>query len=236
MKGIKTPSAVAFCFGVSFSLTTLAEAQVPRPDPVGKPLICVVLPDIQLGQGTSSAADRGGPVVASLVSYLSGPAADVQVLQSRIAVQFTAEAALKGCSFIAESSVVQKKAGKGMAGLLAAAPSLVSAIPFVGGTSGSMEGYAVAQAASAAVQGVAAVQGQQSQEDALAAMSGIAESNITKGDQITLTYRLYRTGSTTPIASRELKAKAADSGEDILSPLLEQMATELLGAALTPAV
>lgn len=211
------------------------EAQAVAVTPTGKPMICVVMPDVQMGQGASAAADPSGAVVNSLVGYLSGPAADVQVLQARIPVQFTAEAVQRGCGFIVESGVVHKKAGKGLSGLLAAAPALISAAPYMGGAASGMGNYATAQVAAAAAQGAAAAQAQQAQEEAQAAMSGVAQSNIKKGDQVTVNYKLYRPGGATPAAGKELKAKAAETGHDILSPLLEQLATDVLTTALAPA-
>jgi len=216
------------------SYTVVATAQSQTPDGTGKPMLCLVLPDVQMAQGTSAAADPAGPVVNSMVSYLAGPVADVQVLQARIPVQFNTEAMQKGCGFIVESSVVHKKGGKGLSGLLAAAPALMNAVPFVGGSSGGMEAYAATQVASAAMEGAIAVQAEQAQEEAAAAMSGVAQSNIRKGDQITLTYKLLRTGDATPALNAELKAKAETTGQDILSPLLEQMATDVLTVALKP--
>jgi hypothetical protein len=235
MKGIKTLSAVAYWFGISCSLMNLAAAQAPSPVPIGRPLICVVMPDIQLGQGAVAAADPAGPVVSSLVSYLSGPVADVALLQARIPVQFNAEAAHKGCAFILQSSVVQKKAGKGLSGLLAAAPALMSVVPFMGSASGGADVYAATQMAGVAMEGVAAVQADDAQEDPALAMSGVAQTNIKKGDQITLTYRLTRTGSSAPATDVELKGKAQEAGQDILSPLLVQLATDVLSIALKPA-
>ena len=214
--------------------TSVTQAQAQATPAGARPMICVVLPDMQMGQEAASSADPAGPVVNSIVSYLSGPVADVQVLQAKIPVQFNAEAAQKGCGFIVESSVVRKKAGKGMSSLLAAAPALMNAVPLMGGASGSLESYAATQVASAAVEGAAAAQAEQAQADAAAAMSGVAQSNIKKGDQVTLTYQLHRTGSATPAAGAELKAKAEEAGQDILSPLLEKMATDVLNVALQP--
>lgn len=220
---------------VVLAALSTAQAQTPGVPAGGKPMICVVLPDIQMGQGTASSADPAGPVVNSMVSYLSGPVADVQVLQAKIPVQFNAEATQKGCGFVVESSVVHKKAGKGMAGLLAAAPTLLNAMPMMGGGADAMQTYAATQVASAAAEGAAAAQAQQAQADAAAAMSGVAQSNIKKGDQVTLTYKLLRTGTPTQAGGGEFKAKAEQAGQDILSPLLEKMATEVLNVALQPA-
>lgn len=217
---------------VALALISSASAWAQAPGGT-RVTLCLVLPDIQLGQGVT-AADPAGPVVSAIVSYLSGPIADVQLLQARIPVQFNAEAAQRGCGFVVQSSVVHKKAGKGMSGLLAAAPSLMNAVPFMGSASGSGEIIATTMAAGAAMEGVAAVQAQQAQDDASAAMSGAAQSNIKKGDQITLTYKVTRVGSTTTAASGELKGKAEETGQDILSPLLATMANDVLTTALKP--
>lgn len=197
-----------------------------------KPKVCIVVPDAQLGQGTSASVDPAGPVVSTMVAYLAGPAADVEVLQARVAVQFNVEATQKNCGFVLDSSVVHKKGGKGMSGLIAAAPALMSAVPFLGGSSGGLESYAMTQAASAAMQGAAAADAQQAQQEAMAAMSGVAQSNIKKGDQITLTYRLLKPGDSDPVIGGELQAKADAAGQDILSPLIEKMAGDVLNAAL----
>ena len=122
-----------------------------------------------------------------------------------------------------------------MAGLLAAAPTLLSAVPMMGGGADAMQTYAATQVASAAAEGAAAAQAQQAQADAAAAMSGVAQNNIKKGDQVTLTYKLLRTGNPTPATGGEFKAKAEQAGQDVLSPLLEKMATDVLNAALQPA-
>jgi len=197
-----------------------------------KPRICVVTPAVQLGQGTNPSGDPAAPVMASLVAYLSGPAADVVALKSRVSVQVNAEAAQLGCSHIVDTTITQKKAGKGFKGLLAAVPALASAVPVMGG--GGAGSYAAASVASAAASGMVAAQQQQTQEEIMAAMDGVAQSNIKKGDEITLKYDLTRVGAAAAITNGQLKAKAKDNGQDILSPLLEQTANEVLTAAMAP--
>lgn len=122
-----------------------------------------------------------------------------------------------------------------MSGLLAAAPALMNVVPFMGSASGGADVYAATQMAGAAMEGVAAVQAEDAQEDTALAMSGVAQTSIKKGDQITLTYRVTRTGSSAPATDIELRGKAQEAGQDILSPLLAQMATDVLSIALKPA-
>jgi hypothetical protein len=227
MKRVKTLSTI-----VSVSLLGCWALGSAAQAPGGKPMICVVMPSVQMAAPTEGQGEPGQLVLNSLVSYLAGPAADVQALQSRIQVQFTAEAAQKGCGLVVETDVVQKKAGKGMSSLLAAGSALAGAVPFMGGMGGSASSYAAAQVASAAAQGAAQAQAQASQEEAAAAMSGAAQNHVKKGDQITLTYKLYRSGNPAPVAGKEFKAKAEEAGQDVLSPLLEQMATDVLTIAM----
>ncbi len=191
-----------------------------------KSRICLVLPRAQLGQG-SSGEDVGEPVRQTMIAYLNGPTTDLYTLASRIPVQIDEEARQTGCEYVLYSSVVQKKGG-GFGQLLAkAAPIAGMMLPGVGGLTGNygamMAGQAVAQAASTAA-------AQNAQEEAMEAISGASEQNIKKGDQVTLEYQLMKMGLEQPFATNSASAKAKEKGEDLLSPLIEQAAIEVLGA------
>jgi phospholipase/lecithinase/hemolysin len=117
----------------------------------------------------------------------------------------------------------------------AAAPiaSMAGGMAGMGGNYTSMMGaQVVAQAASSAAQ-------QTAQQEAMEALGGAAKSNIKKGDQITLEYKLMRAGIQEPVAVQSAVAKAKETGEDLVSPLIEQAATQVLTtisqqAAATP--
>jgi hypothetical protein len=195
-----------------------------------KSRICLVLPRAQLGQG-SSGADVGEPVRQTLLSYLNGPTVDLVSLAARIPVQVDAEAQQAACEYILYTSVIQKKGGGGFGKLLAAAAPIASVagmmVPGVGGMTGNygaiMAGQAVASAASAAA-------AQNAQQEAMEAITGASEKNIKKGDQITLDYQLMKAGVVEPFATKSSSAKASEKGEDLLSPLIEQTAIEVMGA------
>jgi hypothetical protein len=220
-------------FGLALAAPLICQAQQP-PVSAERPKICVVTPDVQLGGGASAGGDPAAPVMTSLVTYLSGPVAEVIPLQARVSVQINAEASQLGCTHIVDTSVKKKKAsnGLGLRSLFSAAPALASAVPFMGG--GSAGTYAAASVASAAAQEIADTQQQETQEDIRAAMTGVAQNNVKKGDEIELKYELFRPGVAAPIVSGQLKAKAEDNGQDILSPLIEQTANEVLTAAMAP--
>jgi hypothetical protein len=195
-----------------------------------KSRICLVLPKAQLGQG-SSGADVGEPVRQTLLSYLNGPTVELISLAARIPMQVEAEAQQSACEYILYTAVVQKKGGGGFGKLLAAAAPIASVagmmVPGVGGMTGNygaiMAGQAVASAASAAA-------AQNAQQEAMEAITGASEQNIKKGDQITFEYQLMKAGVVEPFATKSSSAKASQKGEDLLSPLIEQTAIEVMGA------
>jgi hypothetical protein len=191
-----------------------------------KSRICLVLPKAQLGQG-SSGADVGEPVRQTMISYLNGPTVELIPLAARIPVQVEAEAQQSACAYVLYTSVVQKKGGGGFGKLLAAAAPIASVLPGVGGLAGNygaiMAGQAVASAASAAA-------AQNAQAEAMDAINGASEQNIKKGDEVTLEYQLTKAGAVEPFATKSSSAKAKQKGEDLLSPLIEQTAIEVLGA------
>jgi hypothetical protein len=81
----------------------------------------------------------------------------------------------------------------------------------------------VASAASAAA-------AQNAQQEAMEAINGASEQNIKKGDEVTLEYQLTKVGAAEPFATHSSSAKAKAKGEDLLSPLIEQTAIDVLGA------
>ena len=232
-----TPSRPALSYYVSLaaSLAFVATApaanagQTPAPAAT-KSRICLVLPRAQLGQG-SSGEDVSEPVRQTMISYLNGPTVELIQLSARIPVQVDAEAQQSACEYVLYTSVAQKKGGGGFGKLLAAAAPLASVagmmVPGVGGMTGNygaiMAGQAVASAASAAA-------AQNAQQEAMDAINGASEKNIKKGDEVTLEYQLTKAGVAEPFATHSSSAKAKAKGEDLLSPLIEQTAIDVLGA------
>ena len=219
---------VALCalLAVGLSATAVAAKKATPPAPPPPPpktKICLVLPKAQLGQGTTG-ADVGEPVRATLSAYLGGPATDLVPLTARIPIQIDAEAQELGCEYVLYSSVTQKKAGGFGKMFAAAAPiaTMAGGMGAMGGNYGAMmAGQAVAQAATTAA-------AQSAQQEAMEQLGGAAKSNIKKGDQVTLEYRLMKPGVAEPVAAQSAIAKAKETGEDLVSPLIEQAATQVL--------
>jgi hypothetical protein len=214
---------------LTFAAASLAAKKTPAPPepppPPPKTKICLVLPKAQLGQGTSG-EDVAEPVRATLTAYLGGPATELVPLTARIPIQIDAEAQVTGCEYVLYSSVTQKKGG-GLGKMFAAAAPLATMAGGMAGMGGNytsmMGAQVVASAASSAAQ-------QSAQQEAMEALGGAAKSNIKKGDQITLEYKLMKAGVQEPVAAQSAVAKAKETGEDLVSPLIEQAATQVLTA------
>jgi hypothetical protein len=197
---------------------------------MGATKICLVLPKAQLGQG-SSGADVAEPVRATLTAYLAGPATELVPLTARIPLQIDAEAGQLGCAYVLYSAVTQKKGG-GFSKLLGAASPLAQVMPAMAGMGGNYGAIMATQVVASAATTAAA---KSAQEEAMEALGGAAKSNIKKGDQITLEYRLVRPGDEQAVATASVVGKARENGEDLVSPLIEQAATAVLTAISPPA-
>jgi hypothetical protein len=209
-------------------VTPAAPVALPAPPPKTK--ICLVLPKAQLGQGTSG-ADVAEPVRATLTAFLGGPATELVPLAARVPIQIDAEAQQLGCAYVLYSSVTQKKGG-GFTKLLGAAAPLAQVMPAMTGMGGNYSAMMATQVVATAATNAAA---KSAQEEAMEALGGAAKSNIKKGDQITLEFKLVQPGVEAPVAASSAVAKAKENGEDLVSPLIEQAATQILTAITQPA-
>jgi hypothetical protein len=110
-------------------------------------------------------------------------------------------------------------------GLLKKLAPVAAAVPLLAG--GGNMGAQVA--ASAAAQTMMQAQMQSAQEDAMAnamaAISGAQKNAVRAGDSLTLEFRLQRPGEDAPLKSDKFVGKAKAHGDDVLSPLIESVAT-----------
>ena len=209
---------------IAFATTLLGLAQVDTAAAEDKLIVGVALPRAQLGQPNGASADVAEPVRQVLMSYLKGPVIEVVALEARIPVQIAAEAREKGCAFVLYTDVSQTAKGGGLKMLKKLAP-MAGMLPMLGGGMNSQ--LAVSQ-------GVMQATMQEAQEDAMAnamsAINGAQKSNVKAGDSLSLQYRLVRVGEEQPMKSSTIVVKAKGNGDDVLSPMLETVATDVVGA------
>jgi hypothetical protein len=169
----------------------------------GVPVVCIAMPKAQLGQGNNSPTDVSEPVRTTLGGYMAGPTVTLARLDARIPIQVDAEAAQKSCTYVLQSSVSQKKAGSAGGFLKKLAP-LASMMPMMGAMAAQSVATSSAQAAA-----------QSAQQEAMSVMTDAQQSNVKLVDA-------------SEVKPATLKGKATQDGEDLLGPILEQVATAVI--------
>jgi hypothetical protein len=165
-----------------------------------------------VGEGLS-AADLAAAVRNTLAEYLKSPSVELVQLEAKLPSQVDAEARRKECDFVVYANVSHKKGGGGFGGMFGKVVA-----PAVGqvsiGHTGSTAGNVAGQVATTAV-----------------VSAGAMSANVKKKDELPLDVKVQAPGSATPAASREFKSKANTSGEDIITPVVEQAAQMILDSA-----
>jgi hypothetical protein len=186
----------------------------------GKIRIGVAPPDAQLGQGNNAGADYSTPIRNAVIALMSGPAVEIAALDSHIAMQLQAEAQQKQCDYILYSGVAVKHVAAGGFGKFMKMGSMAANMTPMGAMAHGMGGALAAQAAAQAASQIA----QQQAMNQLAGFNGQIKSK----DDVTVQYQLVATGQTAPQLQNSLQGKAKSDGEDVLTPLLQQAATNVL--------
>jgi hypothetical protein len=209
--------------------TAPATAPAAAPAAAGTIRIGVVTPKAQLGQGNTG-QDVAAPVQQLIMSYMAGPVLELVPLQARVPAQIQAEAQAAGCTHVLYTTVEQKKAKKGIGGLLGAVAPAASLLTGMGG-GGDM---AAAMMVGTASQVMSQAAMQQAQEQALNSLTQAQAGAVKAKDEISLNYQLHTMSGAKPVLEETLTAKAEADGQDLLSPLVEQLATTAVTAATTP--
>jgi hypothetical protein len=191
--------------------------------------IGIVLPRAQLGQGNAG-QDVAEPVRQLIMSYMAGPVLELVPLQARIPAQIEAEARSLNVTHVLYSSVEQKRGRGGAGGLLGKMGPVAGMLPGLGAASG----VSGAIASSVASQAIATASSQAAQEQAMSSLTQAQAGSVKAKDEVTLTYQFVTVNGSKPVLEASLQAKATQDGEDLLSRLVEQLATVAVTAALQP--
>jgi hypothetical protein len=191
--------------------------------------IGIVLPRAQLGQGNAG-QDVAEPVRQLIMSYMAGPVLELVPLQARIPAQIEAEARSLNVTHVLYSTVEQKKGRGGAGGILGKMGPMAGMLPGLGAAGGVSD----ALVSSVATQAISTATAQAAQEQALGSLTQAQTGSVKAKDEITLAYQLVTLSGAKPVLEASLQAKATQDGEDLLSRLVEQLATAAVTAALQP--
>jgi hypothetical protein len=210
----------------------------PSPDPTPTPEVTAVVTGlepkqegiIRIGvvtiktkfQQETASQDMAEVIRTRWYSYLDGPTIELIPMEARIPLQINIEANKKECDYVLYSTVSQKTKGSFFGKFVkVAVPVLTSSIPVgVGGTTGNSIFQSIKQSV------------KEGAKEAAKNMANEAATKIKAKDQVTLDFSLVKVNASAPAMAKSLKVKAAADGEDIISPLIEQAAGQILEVAM----
>ena len=159
-----------------------------------------------------TSAELTAAVQNTLGEHLKGTKIELIPLEAKLSGVIEGEAKKKECDYVLYANVSHKKGGGGFGGMFGSV--IAPAIGSVGlGHTGSTAGNVAAQVATHAV-----------------VSAGTVAANVKSKDEITLDVKLNQTTGTA-VLTKQYKNKAKSNGQDIISPLIQQLAMAIVEAA-----
>jgi len=193
------------------TVTGAIHAAAQPPANAAQDGICVALVTASVEGVPGNATAVGGAVRDLFASFLTGPALHAVLLEARLASQAVEEARQKQCANVLIASVTMKRSGGS------------SLLKRVAGNAGSTAAWQIPYGGSTAAAAVA----RGAAITAAETMSGLASSTKAK-DEMQLEYRVMTDGSVR-IPPTTKQAKAHVDGEDLLTPLVQQVSELIVG-------
>lgn len=167
--------------------------------------IGIFMPQYDLGGSAGLTAGESVRTVEE--QYLSGPKTEIVRISALLPVQATAEAKEKGCDYVLVTSLTQKKSSGGFGALrtLSAATPMAAMIPGAGLA-------AMAASQSLAIASTTAV---------------MASSGVKAKAEVTFEYGLNSVEGASVLRDAQ-KAKARTDGEDVVTPMIQKAATNIV--------
>jgi len=204
--------------GISQSVKNLSQSRSDDSPSVGAKKAGVVrigLAGVKtgaVGEGIS-AADLSAAVQNTLMQYLKVPNVEVITLDARLSSAIDSEAKQKECDYVLFINASHKKGGGGGFGGMFSkvlAPAIgATGIGHTGSTAGNIAGQVATQSIVSA---------------------GNASANVKSKDEITLDVKMQQPGGAA-VLTKQVKKKASSNGEDIITPLVEQVAQAVVDTA-----
>ncbi len=152
-----------------------------------------------------TAADLAAAIQNTLGEFLKGTKIELVQLEAKLASAVDTEATQKECDYVLNATVSHKKGGGGFGGMFGSV--VAQSISSGGYGTGSRVGNIVGQAAAQTV--VTASQ---------------MSANVKSKDEISLEVKMNAPGNSAAVLTKQAKAKAKSNGEDIITPVVEQIA------------
>lgn len=206
-------SSHSMTLGLAGILSVVANVRLAGQDSAAVTRICLAPASVETSTGNANTAIDA--VREAFIGYLTGPSLRPEPLKARLTSQVREEAKQAGCPYLLLTTMqhVQKHGSGGLLGR-AAAGAVQQGAWEAGVASGSTAGRIAGQAAYGAA-------GQAAYDYAV---------TIHNKDELTLDFRL-ETPDGKALIERQEKRKAKQDGEDLLTPLVQHAAEQIVAAA-----
>lgn len=208
-----TIARIAFVAVLTIFSITFSFGQTTEPTNSNSVKVGIVMPKASF---TTEGVDNNQMALGireAVAGYFQGTEVEIVALEARIPQALASEAKEKGCAYILNVAVSQKKGGGGFGKMFATVAPIVSSVVPMAGVAGGVAGQVASSVAQTAVMSAANM-----------------SSNTKAKDTITLEYSLNAVEGGAVKVSNSAKAKAKSDGEDVLSPMMEKMAESVLVA------
>jgi hypothetical protein len=204
-------ASIALCMPVDVRARAGSDHGPTPPNSATSADRCIALPLPSLRGAEGSSTELSTTLRELIASFLTGPSLRTIALEARLTDHAIDEAREKTCSSVLLVTLTRKRSSGGGFGraLGEAAGAAAWHLPY-GATATATAARGVAMAGSAAVTSMA--------------------SNTRAKDELLLEYRLV-SDARTVVRDGKDSAKAKADGEDLLTPLVERMATAIAGSA-----
>lgn len=202
--------------GMSQSVKNMSQSEPSVPATVGakkEGTVRIGLAGIKTGAVGAglNAQELAAAIQNTMGEYLKGTKIELVKLEASVTTAIESEARQKECDYVLYAQVSHKKGGGGFGMFKSIAPVLGSIVPAA--SMGSRAGQVAGQIANTAIYTAANTSG-----------------SVKSKDELTLDVKLNATEGGASALAKQYKTKAKSDGEDIISPLVEQAATAILGA------
>ena len=188
--------------------TTATTTSATSPKKPGVLRIGLLLPNVQMSAG--NAAQAAEALRNSFASYLKGPNIEVVTLAARLPSLAIEEARQSQCDYMLSASMNVKKGGSGS--MFGRAIGNIA-----GATAGQIPGGGSATTSAARSVAITGVY-----------TTAAIASSIKARDEVTLEYKLDQVETAKTSAGSKDKAKASADGEDVISPLVQKAAGDVV--------
>ena len=145
--------------------------------------------------------------------YLKGTKIELVPLDAKLSSAIESEAKEKECDYVLYANVSHKKGGGGGFGKMFG-QALATGIGQTGiGHTGSTAGNVAGQIATQSI-----------------VSAGAMSANVKSKDEITLDVKMNQPGNSAAVLTKQAKAKAKSNGEDIITPVVEEIAQAVFNA------